>query len=170
MLRFTLTSDDLVAFNLHVGRTGAFRGPQTVARLLLTALPVLAGFLIGLIEGAPLWGVLASAALGAVVWFTWAKRWEWLMRRLLARSARRGGLGTTGEYRLWLDDAGLHERAAHGVIEMSLASVAAVDETDEHLFVMVGPTHGFIVPKRIGEPRWRPFLAELRARLADRSG
>ena len=47
---------------------------------------------------------------------------------------------------------------------------AAVDETDEHLFVMVGPTHGFIVPKRIGEPRWRPFLAELRARLADRSG
>ena len=72
--------------------------------------------------------------------------------------------------RLWVDDHGgviveLHDRTTW----YSPAAIDRIDETPDHVFVIVGPGQALIIPRRVGEPVVQAFLQAMNWHRAQRA-
>jgi len=166
---FPLTTEDYVAFNEHLLQTSdVLRTQQARQRIVVTGLLFAAVVVwIGLVAGD--WtGGLVAAAVGAVaMWFFL----PWSNRRARTRRVRglaaREGLGMTGRASLSADGDGLHETLAGVSTSVPWDRVVRIDETDRHVFVLVGPNAALIIPKSAADVS--PIVAEIRSRTGTRS-
>ncbi|MFD6176716.1 MULTISPECIES: YcxB family protein [unclassified Isoptericola] len=146
---FPMTTADYLAFNVHVIRTSAvLRSQQTRQRAVAAAATALILLTLIGVLGDDWVGGGVAAAIGAVgVWCTlpWANRRHAV--RTLRRLAAHDGLGITGDARLTLDDAGLHETLGGMSTTVPWTGVERIEETDSHVFVFIGPHAALTVPK-----------------------
>lgn len=167
---FPMTTEDYLAFNVHVTRTSAvLRAQQARQRVAAaTAVALILLTLIGVLGDDWVGGAVA-AAIGAVgVWFTlpWANRRHAV--RTLRRLAAEDGLGVTGDARLTVDDDGLHETLGGMSTSIPWTGVKNVEETDRHVFVFIGPNAALTVPKSANDAA--EALDEIRRRFHTLSG
>lgn len=168
VLEYEITSDDLVAFNLHAGTTDAAVTKQRAisrvggsAAVLVTLTALLA------IEGHWIAGPVVGGVAALVFWMVWPRIWGWLLRRNVLRLAKAGGLGTPGPCRIWVDADGVHEATPYGTSGVAWAGIARIDETATHVFIFIGPVEAYIIPKRIGEAVVREFVSAVESGRVD---
>jgi hypothetical protein len=160
VLEYEITSDDLVAFNLHAGTTDAAVTKQRAISRVGGSVAVLVALTALLaIEGHWVDGLVVGVAAALVFWMVWPRIWGWLLRRNILRLAKAGGLGTPGACRIWVDADGVHEATSHGTSSVTWDGIARIDETASHVFIFIGPVQAYMIPKRVGEAAVREFVA-----------
>lgn len=151
-LEYELTNDDYLAFNRHLARTS----PTVLAQVERARRVVVASAVgIGL---AVLWlatrelilSVVATAIATAVMWLTWTALHHRNMDAQLRRMARKGDLGRLGPTVLTWDDRRITESATASQAIVGWQRVQRVEETEQHLFLMLGDLEALVVPKRAG--------------------
>jgi len=166
-LEFTITRDDLVAFNRYHAQSSPtwkrvnawYRfGCGCVVFASLTLLSVAMNTIIFALAG------LLTALIYVFVYPLWVRRWlDWSARRFYGEGANRG---TLGWHRLTLQDDASHEESETGTQTTSYAGIERVAETDEYLFVYIGAVQAHVIPKtrlQVGDAR--EFAGVLRGRL-----
>ncbi|HEX6273528.1 MAG TPA: YcxB family protein [Polyangiaceae bacterium] len=163
-MTFALTIDDYRALQMHICRP-------------IKRLPVLQHLLVGLPSGIML-GVAIKflpsprsffvGFLGAFILILAVSHLASRRARAVTDPVPNGSILCSHEY--WLEDDGLRCRTPgwHGVTRWS--AIFRVDETDQHLFVMIDRAAAYTLPKRaFASPADAARFAELvRARLTAR--
>lgn len=173
-LEYDVTPTDFEAFNLQVAyrpRLKAQRRRQAITLLILFPLAVVAvGQMFPRARGGPdlIWHVAAQLAFGLVaaaamilfshLLYRWRLRAQ--VRRMLGRNPRESFLGPQ---QLELGPEGVTIDGAHLRATYRWPAVVGVEETDAHLFIMLGEVYGIIIPRR-GQDE--AALAALRATVA----
>lgn len=163
-LKYDLTSDDFIAYNIHFALTseaglrqlGAFRLTMSLVPSFLFC----AGIAIALSNLVA--GVVAAIVSFVVLWLVSPWLWSRAVRKNVRRMARNNGLGEPGARQLFADDRGLRQESANGETLRSWSGISRIDETPEHAFIYIGPVQAFVIPKRIGEPDVSAFTANVR--------
>ena len=170
-----LTVDDLIAYNVHVLDASKATKNQ-VRRLQLLLLPMILVMVVlvlyAAIRRSPMelvtFTTIGVAILG-MVFFLPRYVASTIPRRV--RSAIASGLASVPTpSRLWVDDHGgviveLHDRTTW----YSPAAIDRIDETPDHVFVIVGPGQALIIPRRVGEPVVQAFLQAMNWHRAQRA-
>lgn len=158
-LEYDVTLADFEAFNLQVAyrpRLKAQRRRQAIALLILFPLAVVViGQMFPRARGGPdlVWYVAAQLAFGlvaaaAMILFShmlYRRRLRGVVRSMLGRNPRESFLG---KQQLEAGPEGVTVESAHLRATYRWPAVVGVEETDAHLFVMLGEVYGIIVPKR----------------------
>ena len=164
-LEFQLTAEDYAAFNLHHALTSrnALRQQRRARVNTTVAVLVVSMVVVSLVSGRVVEGIFVAIAATLVSWLIFP--WSW--RRALSSSLRQTSvdhtLSTLGGRRLTVDHEGLIETRDGTTISAHWDDVERVDETPTHVFVYVGPTSAFIVPRRVGESEIQTLLSEIEA-------
>ena len=87
------------------------------------------------------------------------------------RSAIASGLGSVPTpSRLWVDDkGGLVVEQRDRTTWYAPAAIDRIEETPDHVFVIVGPGQALIIPRRVGEPVVQAFLQAMNWHRAQRA-
>lgn len=167
-LKYKLANDDFVAFNLHfVGKSSTHWNAIRKGRVVSSVSTAAVLFLICYL-GFRDWAVAGSLALiiGCVPWFTYHSQYRKQMEKSLRRMAESEGVGEAGWRRLSIEESGIREETEASVSTTGFSSILRIDETDEHVFIFIGPPRAYIIPKGEVGPELAGFLEELRRRCA----
>lgn len=158
-LEYEVTPADFEAFNLQVAyrpRLKAQRRRQAITLLILFPLAVMTiGLLFPPPKGGPdlIWYILAQLAFGLVAaaamilisHLVYRRRLRGVVRSMLGRNPRESFLG---KQQLEAGPEGVTVESAHLRATYRWPAVVGIEETEAHLFVMLGEVYGIIVPKR----------------------
>lgn len=158
-LEYDVTLEDFQAFNLQVAyrpRLRAQRRRQAIAILILFPLAVvIIGQMFPRAKGGPdpVWyilaelafGIVAAAALVLLSHLAYRRRLRSVVRTMLGRNPRESFLGPQ---QLELEPEGVTVENAHLRATYRWPAVVGAEETEAHLFIMLGEVYGIIVPKR----------------------
>ena len=152
-LRYSLTSDDYLAFNEYVATSLPPYADQArqVRVAGAIAVPLAVGITLWAVERNLVASVLAAAVAAAILWFTWPGFHRWSVISRLKRLAAASDLGRTGATTLSWDEDRVTEAAKASRAEVGWERLERVAETPRHLFLFVGPQEALIVPKRAGD-------------------
>ena len=152
-LKYSLTSDDYVAFNEYVATSmPPYADQARRARVVgATMVPLVVGIALWVLERNLLASVIGAAVASVILWFTWPGFHRWSVASRLKRLASSGELGRTGATTLAWDEERVTEAARASRAEIGWERLERVAETPKHLFLFVGAQEALIVPKRAGE-------------------
>lgn len=173
-LKYEVTPEDFQAFNLHIAyrpRLRAQRRRQAVAILVLFPLAVvIIGQMFPRAGGGPdlIWYILAQLAFGIVAaaamillsHMAYRRRLRGVVRTMLGRNPRESFLG---KQQLEAGPEGVTVESAHLRATYRWPAVVGAEETEAHLFIMLGEVYGIIVPKHGQDAA---VLAALRSTVA----
>jgi YcxB-like protein len=163
-LKYTLTADDYLAFNMHYLRTSELgqRQLRSYRLAIAVAAPLIGAVIVGLLSGRFLGGVAFALPVAAVAWLLAPKLWYRAARKQLGEIAQSPGLGTLGTHTLVLQEDGLCEEADGVVLHASWSAIERVDESAGYAYIFFGLARAYIVPKRLISCQVEQFLAEVR--------
>jgi hypothetical protein len=151
-LEYDLTNDDYIAFNRHLARTSPTIQAQLVRAQRMGGFVTLGvgAALVWLLTRNLMITVIAVAAVTVTTWFMWSSLYRRTLDAQLKRMARTGDLGRLGATVLTWDENGLTESAADSQAIVGWPRLQGVEETDQHLFLMLGDLEALVVPRRAG--------------------
>ena len=150
-LDYVLTDDDYIALARHEQVNGpGFAANLRQQRWIMTLVPPITFAILGLLTDSLQYLLPAGVLLGGVLWFGFPSLYDQLVSRQLHAVAKRGGLGRTGPVVLTWDQWRLHENFVGMGGYVDWTRFIRVDESAEHVFLLVGNADGVIVPKRAG--------------------
>ena len=164
---FTLTVDDLIAYNMHWLKTSPVNRKQVRLRVLLS-IPLLVIAMMGVLTAAAtrsttglvVFGLTGAMSLWSAVLLP--RYIVWSAPGRIRKAVASGSVRAPGPTRLWIDD--------HGVVvseysdrstSLAASAIESIEETPEHVFLTVGPGQALIIPRRVGEPVVQAFLQAL---------
>lgn len=164
---FLVNVDDIVAFNLHHLKHSRQGRRSIVTGILICIVLALAlrgyanatvGHTIGIVALAINILVLSAMYVALLLWMT-------------ARQVRRNYSddkpnASTGRHELTLKDDELVEISETGSRSARYDSIRNIDETEQHVFVYLGPLEAHIIPKSTDIRGLDGFMDELRSRVA----
>lgn len=150
-LDYSLGDEDSIAFNQHAYRTspGLKRNVQ-VQRLALVVVTPILFIVVGVASGDPIPFAVLGAGIAVALWFAI----PWLVERSvnaqLKRAATTGNLARTGAVSLTWDEVRLFETFEGMGSFADWARIRRVEESTDHIFLILGEMDAIIVPKRAG--------------------
>ncbi len=168
-ISYTVTIDDLVAFNLQYHQSSAAsRQRQRQGQRLLAGLPLLCGLGMALAmqSAVPL---LAAAAVAAWAALTYPARLRQAISRAVVRAYREGrNLALLGDHALDFGADGFEVRTAVSRLFYAYEAIERVEVTDSHTFIYVGANQAFIIPHTAADSDAADFRAQLAEHMAGR--
>lgn len=163
-----ITQEDYTAFVKHVARSvSVASGDRTVRMFIAIAVGLGIGFALSLLHVAShpealagmLCGAFGSSFLLMTLISSTSRR---QMQRM--RPAEHGYI--LGSQETSLEDEGIRQKSAYHQAIFQWSLVRAIAMTDQHVFVMVDPVAGIILPKRAfpSEAEREQFVCELESR------
>ncbi|MGC3994942.1 MAG: YcxB family protein [Propionicimonas sp.] len=147
---FVLTNDDYVAFTRHAySELPGYSAINRRARIGMALLPLVFAVVFLVLLDDPLTAIV-GVAFATMVWFGW----PWAVRHSVTTQLRQvatvGDLGYVGPVRLGWDANRVWQDFAGGGCYADWSRIRQVDETPDHLFLVLGETDAMIVPRRAG--------------------
>lgn len=159
MLKYELTDDDLVAFGFYAATATPLAQKESSRLRIGLSVGVLATLALILAANGLLYlGLGAGLVLAGLLWLLWPRLWRWASRSNARRFASRGQLGAKGEYRIWADDAGVHQISPRGRSDASWADVQRVEDDDEHVYLFTGDIEAYVIPRTVDPAELERFL------------
>lgn len=148
LLRYTVTVNDLLAFERYFRKTDSYSRRRRAWSLWGGPFLLLAiGMLYGHLKQDWRWAVGYAALAGLFHLVLRGIYGPIIERRLRTFYSKNKSPLLTGESSLEIKDEGLHRRTSVSESTTSWAGISKLVSTDTHLFVYVGATAAFIVPK-----------------------
>jgi hypothetical protein len=140
-VEYDLKPEDWAAFAEHCAlRSRAFRQRTTGLRLM----GLLAGLILIAVRGPSVPNVMLGALLAGVLWWgTPGARLRSVAQQALARKRP----CNEGRHILEASDEGLRAKCDLSESLLKWPAVRAIDSRDTHVFVMVGESLGYVVPR-----------------------
>ena len=154
----SITEADYLAFSKNVVRTTRRSGGRVKFFLMAMALGAVTGFLVPRLS---IFFHAPSFAIGVLIGMFWLL---WVLRMQSAKMRPQNDGIILGQLELILENEGLRHRSARHESFFQWQAVRRIDETKNHIFIMVDRVAGIIVPRRsfASSTEQQQFLAELK--------
>lgn len=148
LIRYNITMDDLVAFNLyHFTRSPFIKGINYGVMIVVAMLIVLGFSFASISSGEPIAAILGVifAALFCVIYqWMWPASLDWHVRRLLSEGHTKGMLGP---HELEIDPQGIIERTDMNESRTAWRGVDRIVETEDYAFIYISAIMAHVIPK-----------------------
>lgn|GEM_PF-3619525 len=167
--------DDLLALQSYFNQNSkTLRRQLVIAQVIMAFTFLAAGFLVQSMMPpvARTIFIVAGIFIASIAVFFYPQmfraRYRRLVRRLMKEGKNRGQLGT---HLMSLNAKEILRRNDHGYVGYYWTTVEKIAETNDHVFVFVGPVNALVIPKRcLDTQQNRVFVELLHEYQADSAG
>src|SRR5258708_3287009 len=148
-IEYDLTVDDYVRFNqFHCDHSPTIRRIRLASMLLGPAAIWSVGFVVyssrNDLSALVIFGVCGLLYLVAFPYF-----WRWTLRKRTRKLLAEGPVGEPNDHcSLRIDQDGLHATSRKGTASLNWSAVERIADSETDLYIYVGPTNAFVIPRR----------------------
>jgi hypothetical protein len=162
-LKYSVTIDDLVAFNIFYERNSAFiKRSKLINGVVIPSCPFLVMCIVGISKHSwqPVFnGIIVSVSLILWTFLAWDKRTRKIYRKIL----KEGGKTDIEIFELEITADSLTEKGKHKETTWSWDSIGKIGSTPEHIFVYTSTATAIVIPQAgVIEGSYAEFFAELK--------